>query len=65
VAAHRAAWGLCGLEAIGVRDEREQEHGGTEHCHQTSLVAAPTRRRGKTIHKKTRTPASQRLAKNL
>ena len=24
-AAHRAAWGLCGLEALGVRDEREEE----------------------------------------
>ena len=31
LAAHRAAWRLCGLEALGVRDEREQEHGGAEH----------------------------------
>ena len=31
LAAHRAAWSLCGLEALGVRDEREQKHGGAEH----------------------------------
>ena len=54
VAAHRAAWGLCGLEAIGVRDEREQEHGGTEHCHQTAMsLRTNTAPWHKTIHKKT------------
>ena len=32
VAAHRAAWRrLCGLEALGMRDEREQQRGGAEH----------------------------------
>lgn len=66
VAAHRAAWGLCGLEAIGVRDEREQEHGGTEHCHQTSLVAPHQHGAvAKPFTKKTARPRRKGWQKNL
>ena len=65
VAAHRAAWGLCGLEAIGVRDEREQEHGGTEHCHQTSPDSPHQHGAVAKPFTKNLTPASQRLAKKL
>ena len=44
VAAHRAAWWrLCGLEALGVRDEREQQHGGAEHGTSSGYLCEETR----------------------